>query len=223
MIYELFFYILHIKLRSNRRKGKEWLIWIGRWRQTSIVIFRETSGEEGSEVESHATSSGQLALLARLTHAIPFFLAVIQWILLLLQISAKSFSVKLLWRNVAKFSLVFCTFRWNCKKKSSYFFFSLSMINFSLWQTLYNMHFNSRMYESTCFWKTDRILSLRKLLDAETSTSRRKYNFRSGAKIQYRNASSTFLTMTGKVFEWLTNFHGHYRWIISLYRVFRIS
>lgn len=38
-----FFFILRIKLRSNRKEGKERSIWIGRWRQTSIVIFRETS------------------------------------------------------------------------------------------------------------------------------------------------------------------------------------
>lgn len=47
------------------------------WSMTSngIVIFRETGGGgERSEVESHATSSGQLALLARLTHAHSLFL-----------------------------------------------------------------------------------------------------------------------------------------------------
>lgn len=42
-----FFNILRMKLWSNRKKGKKRSIWIGRWRQTSIVIFRETSGREG--------------------------------------------------------------------------------------------------------------------------------------------------------------------------------
>jgi len=104
----MYFFERHMKLWSDR-KGKERSIWIGRWRQMSIVIFRETS-----EVESYATSSGQLALLARLTHAIPFFLAATQRMLPSLRNLAKSFSIKFLWE---KFSLAFYAFCWNRGKK----------------------------------------------------------------------------------------------------------
>lgn len=51
------------------------------WSMTSNErhsYFQRNQGGERSEVESHATSSGQLALLARLTHAILFFLAATQ-------------------------------------------------------------------------------------------------------------------------------------------------
>lgn len=63
--------------RGRERCGRFELV--GDVKRASVVIFRRTGMERGARSSrTGATGSGQLALLARLTHAIPFFLAATQ-------------------------------------------------------------------------------------------------------------------------------------------------
>lgn len=123
-MYLLFFLYAMYKIAKQQEEGKGMVDL--NWSVTSNEHSYFQRNQRRSEVESYATSSGQLALLARLTHAIPFFLATTQRILPPLRILAKSFPVKLLWRNVTKFSLAFYAFRWNREEIFSYLFFSIS-------------------------------------------------------------------------------------------------